>query len=156
VPDRECFPTGVEYRIRAGGRWTVVGGETGYVSDSRLALGACVPKPGSDTRRQGRVETGGLYVGPYLDFGLYEGPVEPVRDIDEEFQFVFATQSNFSADRYAYIPDTDNPPPALPGEVMFVPDAVRGPRLIVSDAANNLLYVRSLRLSSDEGVTFLR
>jgi hypothetical protein len=156
VPDRECFPTGVEYRIRAGERWTVIGGETGYVSDSRLALGACVPKPGSDNRRQGRVETGGLYVGPYLDFGLYEGPVEPIRGIDEEFQFVFATQSNFSADRYGYILDTDNPPPALPGEVMFVPDAVRGPRLIVSDAANNLLYVRSLRLPREEGTTYLR
>jgi len=155
LPDRGCYPTGIEYRIRAGDRWTVVGGETGYISDRRAALGACVPRPGSDTdRRQGRVETGGLYRGPYLGFGLYEGAVPPVRSVDDEFQFVFATQSNFSPNRYRYF--NGDRGGALPGEVMFVPDAPRGPRLMVSDAANNLLYVRSLRLTSDEGTTILR
>ena len=146
LPTRGCFPTGIRYRIRPEDEWVVVGERSGFQSARTSALGQCVPTFGAESARtDGRVASGDVFVGPYFDFLLYEGPVDPVRRQDAPYSFTFGTQRFFTSRRFP----TET---VLPSDVLLTPRLNGGAKLMVSDASSDFIWIRNLRHPDDDPV----
>lgn len=136
LPSRSCaaFNRGLRYTVRPVDEWIVVGERSGLVSSFENQGGQCVAREGSEFgRTNARVKTGERYVGPYLDFRLYEGEVEPVRDMNYTFQ----VERNFSAERW----ESGSPNPV---QTLVMRDLGIGDFLIVTDPTANFVYVKNL------------
>ena len=146
LPTRGCFPTGIRYRIRPEDEWVVAGERSGFQSARTSALGQCVPTFGADSARtDGRVASGDVFVGPYFDFLLYEGPVDPIRRQDAPYAYTFGVQRFFTSERFR----TET---VLPSDVLLTPRLNGGAKLMVSDASSDFIWVRNLRHAGDDPV----
>lgn len=144
LPTRECYPSGVNFAIRAEDEWVVRGESSGFVSERTSELGQCVQRFDDDTGRLGgRLETGGFHHGPYLSFFLYDGydadaasdaSVEPVRRPDSEFRYEFSVQRFFQSDSF-------RPGTVLPSDILLTARSNRGVKLLVSDANENFVWI---------------
>ncbi len=138
LPVRECFPTSIRYEVRAEDEWTVVGEESGFASDRTSSLGQCVPRHGADQPRvQSRVETDESFLGPYLGFELYDGPVDPIRRRDTEFSYTFDTQRFYS-------PERSGLGTIMPSDLLTTGRVGGGNKLLVSDAADDFVVILNL------------
>jgi hypothetical protein len=138
APFRECFPEGLKIEIRPDDEWIVVGSESGFVSSRTSSMGVCIPRFGGDDRRRGgRVETGEIFTGPYLEFRLREGRVEPIRNDDSEFSYQFRT-------RRAFTPSRSSIGTLLPSDAGLFTSIRGGDKLMISDASNDTIFVRNL------------
>lgn len=136
LPSRACeaFNRGLSYRVRPVDEWIVVGERSGFIPGYENQGGVCEERVGSEFgRAHARVKTGGNYVGPYLGFRLYEGEVDPVRDMN----YVFQVERNFSAERY-------ESGSANPVQTLFARNLDNGDLLIVADPTANFVYLKNL------------
>lgn len=144
LPTRRCFPQGLDYQIRAGEAWTVIGDQSGLTSSRERDGNRCVLRPGADSERSrlgGRVDTGERFVGPYFQFQLREGEVEPMRDLE----YTFETRRRFMLDAQTHVPETQEP--TLPSQVLFTPDLGAGRLMGVVDSGGDRIYLHNF----DEG-----
>lgn len=150
-PTRTCFDRGLRYEIRARDAWTVVGQQSGMSSSFERAGDACVLKEGAESGRlQGRVATGEEYLGPYLQFVLFPGQVEPVQGT----QYTFQVERNFGLAAENFVPSSrEGSQSTVPTQVLFTPDLGRGRFVVVVDSGANRVYLRNL--SRSEGARFL-
>lgn len=142
LPSRSCeaFNRGLRYTIRPVDEWLVVGERSGLVSGFENQGGQCVARAGSEFgRTHARVKTGDAYVGPYLDFRLYEGEVEPVRDMSYTFQI----ERNFTEERY-------ESGSANPVQTLLVRNLPSSHYLIVADPTSNFVYLKNLMRPADD------
>ncbi len=136
LPSRNCaaFNRGLRYTVRPVDEWIVVGERSGLVSSFENVGGQCVAREGSEFgRTNARVKTGEQYVGPYLAFRLYEGEVEPVRDMSYSFQ----VERNFATERY----ESGSPNPV---QTLLVRNLGVGDFLITTDPTANFVYLKNL------------
>lgn len=168
LPTRECFPTAIDYEIRTEDRWTVYGSESGLTSARTSELGACVPRFGAETgevagsdsdQLGGRVNSGGVFTGPYLDFRLFQGSVPPVRRQDDPFAFSFAVQRFFSAT----FPTSNSSSSGflqsgslLPSDIMVADSVDGGVKILLTDASSDFIWVRNLTFRTGDDVLRLR
>ncbi|MFB6352213.1 MAG: hypothetical protein ABEK29_10620 [Bradymonadaceae bacterium] len=146
LPSRGCFPSAIRYEIRPEDEWTVVGNQSGFQSRRTSSLGQCVPKFGADNPRiQGRVASDEVFVGPYLEFLLYDGPVSPIRRQGDPYSYTFATQRFFSSQRF-------RSEAILPSDILLTPEFDGGRKLMVSDASNDFVWIRNLTHTGDESI----
>ncbi len=136
LPSRNCaaFNRGLRYTVRPVDEWIVVGERSGLVSSFENQADECVAREGSEFgRTNARVKTGDSYLGPYLSFRLYEGDVEPVRDMSYTFQ----VERNFAAEQY----ETGS---ANPVQTLLVRNIGIGDFLITTDPTANFVYLKNL------------
>ena len=148
LPTRECFDRGLSYEIRARDAWTVVGSSSGMSSPWERDGDECVLRDQADTGLlEGRAQTGELYRGPYFQFRLREGVVDPVQGLS----FTLRVERNFSRVSERFNPDGAL---VLPRQVAFLPDLGAGRWLSVVDAGGDYIFLRNLT-TGDES-RFLR
>jgi len=155
LPTRACFRSGVEYQIRAEDTWIVQGESTGFVSERTSELGRCVDRDDDGSGRLGgRVETGGLFVGPYLSFEIFEGfdssaptdiSLAPVRRPGSEFQYQFSVQRFFQTDTFG----TNT---VLPADALLARDVNRGAKLLVADANDDFVWLFNFGKSRNRAI----
>ncbi len=149
LPTRECFDRGLSYEVRPVDQWTVFGDDSGLLSPWERDDGACVLSEDADAGwRQSRVETGEQFLGPYLQFRIREGEVEPVQGLEYSFEVL----RNFSVFSEGIIPEGGS---SLPAQVRLTPDLGDGRYLVVVDAGGDRLFLRNLS-QLDRNPSFLR
>jgi hypothetical protein len=130
LPGRECFPAGISYEIRPRNQWLVKSRQSGLLTKRVSKRGECVPVFRSEhPHRTNRVQTGETYEGPYLEFELFEGEIEPTTGLTYTFQ----TTSNFQ-------PVRTQTSASLPGELNRF--QLENTFLTLPDMGNDLIFVR--------------
>lgn len=140
VPTRGCFGTAISYSIRPHEQWTVVGDIVGFLSPNETRFDECVPRVGAELLRS-RVETGGVWNGPYFTFRLFEGAdvaaIPPVRGMS----YSFTVSRGFASLRY----ETTG---AFPTQVLFVPNTRGGSFLLAPDPNDDFVFALDLSTSA--------
>ncbi|MBA2664907.1 MAG: hypothetical protein H0U74_21645 [Bradymonadaceae bacterium] len=147
LPSRACaaFNRGLRYNIRPVDQWLVVGERSGLIPEHENVGGECVARPGAEFgRANARARTGESFSGPYLDFRIHEGELDPVRDMSYSFQ----VERNFVAERY----ESRTP---LPSQVLFLRNLPQGHFLIAPDGTADFVSIQNLA-QPQEGARTLR
>lgn len=147
-----CYESGVSGEIRPTGDWVVSGERTGYLSSQASRNGRCVPSRIPEAA-DGRVATGESYVGPSLQFRIYEGFVAPERGLTFEFD----TESGFVSDRIRLGPTSESVG-LLPYDLYFheAADSEDVEFLIASDPDSNFVFVRTTAIVENDEQTVTR
>lgn len=156
LPRRECFDQGLRYEIRAHDAWVVAGDQSGMLTPYRREGESCVPFAEENLDRlQGRVETGEIYRGPYFQFLLRPGDVEPV----EGLSYTFQVERNFTTLAEQILVTGvrgGDTPVILPASIRFVPDLGAGRYLAVLDSGaeaaglpGGRIFLRNLSFGAD-------